>query len=64
MYIKYNILCRLFASDYKKGYNMNMKIEKSDLIFIKEKEYQEIKKRLDKKDDYLKKEDLQIFTKK
>jgi hypothetical protein len=27
MYIKYNILCRLFASDYKKGYNMNMKIE-------------------------------------
>ena len=43
---------------------MNMKIEKSDLIFIKEKEYQEIKKRLDKKDDYFKKEDLQIFTKK
>ena len=64
MYIKYNILCRLFASGYKKGYNMNMKIEKSDLIFIKEKEYQEIKKRLDKKDDYFKKEDLQIFTKK
>ena len=30
MYIKYNILCRLFASGYKKGYNMNMKIE--DLI--------------------------------
>ena len=30
MYIKYNILCRLFASDYRKRYNMNMKIE--DLI--------------------------------
>ena len=28
MYIKYNILCHLFASSYKKGYNMDMKIEK------------------------------------
>ena len=27
MYDKYNILCCLFASGYKKGYNMNMKIE-------------------------------------
>ena len=43
---------------------MNMKIEKDDIIFIEEQKYQEIKKRLNKKDDYFKREDLQIFTKK
>ena len=54
MYIKYNILCHLFASSYKKGYNMDMKIED----VIKENEYQRIKSMLNKADDYFTKEEF------
>ena len=54
MYDKYNILCCLFASGYKKGYNMDMKNEN----VIKEEEYQEIKNILNKKDDYYNKEEF------
>ena len=54
MYDKYNILCCLFASGYKKGYNMDMKIEN----VIKENEYQRIKSMLNKADDYFTKEEF------
>ena len=54
MYDKYNILCCLFASGYRKGYNMDMKIED----VIKENEYQRIKSMLNKADDYFTKEEF------
>ena len=54
MYDKYNILCCLFASGYKKGYNMDMKIEnvikeriKDNKNLFTQQEYDNINKNID-----------------